>query len=311
MSQQLAFLNGRWVGPDELHVPIYDTGFVLGATVTEQLRTFGGRLFRLESHLERLSRSLDIVRIDPGYSVDEFHAIAEDVVAKNHSLLAAGDDVGVGIFVTPGAYPPLASGAASEPMVCVYSYPLPFGLWANRFESGQTLRVSDVAQVSPRSWPPELKCRSRMHYYLADLHAHEVEPTARAVLLDHDGYVNEASTANVVMYRHDEGIVSPPRSRILPGISLRALVGLAEELNIPCVERDFRPEELLAADEVLLTSTSVCVLPVVRIDGQTIGGPSAGKGRPGPIYRQLLAAWSKEVGVDIAEQARQFAKRNS
>ena len=299
-----AYLNGEWIGHDQMAVSIADAGFVLGATATEQLRTFGGQLFRLQQHLDRLFRSLDILRIDLDLTPEKLSEIARQSAEKNWERLDEGDDLGLGIFVTPGDYPLLGDGSPSEPTICVYAYTLPFDLWANKFQQGDRLIISDVAQVSPRSWPPELKCRSRVHYYLADKKARAIDPGAHAVLLDEAGYVCEASTANVAIYREAEGLVAPPRTRILPGISLAVLNELAAAVGIPTVQRDFRPKELVAADEVLLTSTSVCVLPVVQVDGKAIGA-----GQPGEVYRRLLKAWNELVGVDIAEQAVRFSKR--
>jgi len=301
-----AFLNGRWVGPAEWNVSISDAGFTMGATVAERIRTFGGRLFRLDAHLQRLFGSLRIVDVELGYSADEIAAIADEVADRNRTQLAPSDDLGVGIFVTPGGCSPFVDGSDIGPTVCVHPYLLPFDSWADRFETGQALVVSDVVQISPRSWPPELKCRSRMHYFLADKRAQAVDPQSSAVLLDDEGFVMEASTANVVIYRQSEGIVSPPRDRILSGISLGVLTELATQLGVPFRERAFRAEDLRQADEVMLTNTSFCVLPVVSVDGQAVG-----TGEPGPVYRRLLAAWSELVGLDIAAQARQFASQMS
>jgi branched-subunit amino acid aminotransferase/4-amino-4-deoxychorismate lyase len=116
--------------------------------------------------------------------------------------------------------------------------------------------------------------------------------------------VAEATTANVFAYRNGEGFVSPPPEHILSGVSLAVVHELAANLGVPFIQRPLAVEELRSAEEVLLTSTSVCLLPVVACDGRPIGN-----GRPGPRYRQLLAAWSDLVGTDIAEQARRFAAR--
>jgi branched-subunit amino acid aminotransferase/4-amino-4-deoxychorismate lyase len=300
----IAFLNGRWLPADELAIPIFDAGFVLGATVTEQLRTFRGQIFRLQDHLHRLFRSLEITGIDPGHSSRELADIATQIAAHNHALLDAEDDLGLGMFVTPGAYAPLAAGQHTGSTVCVYSYPLAFGMWAEKYQQGDAVVVSDIMQVPPTTWPPELKCRSRMHYFLADRRARAVDSMARAILLDERGCVSETSTANVVMYVHAEGLASPPRERILPGISLMTLQDLAQQRGIPFVHRDIHRRELAGADELLLTSTSVCVLPVVRCDGQPVGS-----GTPGDVYHKLLAAWNELVGLNIPQQAARFAKR--
>ena len=143
-----------------------------------------------------------------------------------------------------------------------------------------------------------------MHYFLADRQARALHGGARAAMLDGDGFVTEATTANLLVYFSNEGLVTPPRAKVLPGISLAVLARLAAEESIPLRERDIGPAELMAADEVLLTSTSPCILPVVRFNDHAVGS-----GTPGPVQRRLLGAWSRLVGIDIPEQARRFAAR--
>ena len=186
----------------------------------------------------------------------------------------------------------------------MHTYPLPFRLWTHLYDQGQTLNVTEIRQVPSNCWPAELKCRSRMHYYLADLRARQMEPGSRALMLDQEGFVLEASTANIVVYRRDEGLISPPAEKILPGISVSMIRELCGPLGLPLVDRDLTVDELTSADEVLLTSTSPCVWPVLRLNGRTLGS-----GRPGEICQALLDAWSDRVGVRIVDQARRFAHR--
>jgi branched-subunit amino acid aminotransferase/4-amino-4-deoxychorismate lyase len=305
MKKPFAFVNGRFLSASDVAVPLNDTGLVLGAAVTEQLRTFSGRLFHLDDHLKRLGRSLDIVGIDPGLGRGQLANAAERLSGFNLSEIRQRDDLGLCIFVTPGPYPTLSDGRAGDPLVCMHTYPLPFKLWAEKYESGASLVTTDVQQVSPSSWPPALKCRSRMHYYLADRAAALKEPGSRALLLDADGHVLEASTANVVLYYEAEGLVAPPHEKVLPGISLAVLYELAESLGIPHQERELTPDDVARADEVLLTSTPFCLMPVTRFNGQPVT-----TGQPGHVFRKLIAAWSEKVGFDIAEQAVRFAARN-
>ncbi len=304
MSQPLAYVNGEFVDADQLSVPVTDAGFVLGVTVAEQLRTFAGRLFRLEAHLRRLARSLQIIQLDPRISIPELGKVAAELVSHNHALLAPEDDLGLSIFITPGPYTTFLPRPAGEPLVGLHTYAIPFCLWADKYTKGQRVVITDVEQISAASWPAELKCRSRMHYYLADRRAQALDPEARAVLLDRNGFISESSTANVVAYFQREGLVSPPREKILPGISIAVLAELAEGLRIPFVYRDLAPQELRSADELFLSSTSPCVLPVVAADGRAIG-----RGVPGEVFHQLIGAWSKMVKVDIMAQAVRFASR--
>ncbi|MCI0357636.1 MAG: aminotransferase class IV [Planctomycetaceae bacterium] len=305
MPEPTAYLNGKWLLASQAAVSVFDGGFMQGVAVAEQLRTFGGQLFRLDLHLDRLARSLAIIGVDPGLARDEFAKIATDLAAQNHKLLDEGDDLGLSIFVTPGPYAAFAAVARHKgPTVGIHTQPLPFAAFAAKYETGESLVVSDIQQVPAACWPAELKCRSRMHYFLADRQAREREPGARALLLDERGFVTEASTANILVYYRDVGLVSPPRERILPGVTVAVIEELALGLRIPFSHRDLTTDDVAAADEVLLCSTSPCIIPVTRLDGRPIA-----TGRPGPIARQLLAAWSAMVGCDIVAQARQFAAR--
>ena len=118
--------------------------------------------------------------------------------------------------------------------------------------------------------------------------------------------MGEATSANVVAHFLDQGLVTPPRGKVLPGVSQQVLFELADQLNISHAQSDITPEEITRANEVFLTSTSACMLPVVRIDGKKLG-----RGAPGPVYHQLLTAWSKLAGVDIVGQAERFAGREA
>ena len=123
-------------------------------------------------------------------------------------------------------------------------------------------------------------------------------------MLDAEGFVTEATTANVLVYFQNEGLVSPPRHKVLPGISLMVIAALAAQAGVPLLERDIHPDEVSTADELLLMSTSPCLLPVVEFNGAAIGESS-----PGPVYRRLLRAWGERVGVDLVAQASRFAVR--
>ena len=297
-------LNGEFVEDDQLHISPSDAGFVLGATVTEQLRTFRGQLFRLAEHLQRLGNSLNVVGIGLEWSLDQLAGFAQELVGINRAAIDDGDDLGLCIFATPGPFATLAGTQPVKPMLAMHTYPLPFGLWHSHYAMGSRLIVSRHRQVSRDNWPLDLKCRSRMHYYLADQEVRRHDPDAKALLLDADGRVSETSTANVLAYFEREGLLSPPDADILPGISLGYVRELADAREIPFRQRRLDPEELASADEVWLTSTPYCLLPVCRLNDRPIAG-----GKPGPMFRIMLDAWGQEVGIDISSQAIQFAER--
>jgi branched-subunit amino acid aminotransferase/4-amino-4-deoxychorismate lyase len=285
-------------------ISLFDAGFTLGATATETLRTFRGEIFRMPEHLARLRHSLEIAGLKPRESLDDIAGIASRVVDHNRALIDADDDLSVSIFVTPGQTSLSPEDRVAIPTVGVVAYPLEFRLWAHRYEAGVSLVITSIRQVPANCWPPELKCRSRMHYFLADREAQKIEPMSRALLLDQAGFITEASTANVLAYYEKEGLVAPPTADVLPGISLQVVSELAGRLGIAFAHRKMLPDDLARADEAFLTSTPNCILPVTRFNKKPIGG-----GEPGAIFQKLLAAWNKMVGFDVAEQSRRFSRR--
>lgn len=304
MQEPWANINGASIPASQAVISVADAGFVLGATVSEQLRTCGGKLFLLDEHLARLDRSLAIAGIDPGCSLAEIGTRAQELAARNHPLLATGDDLGLAMFVTPGIYPTFGMATQGGPTVGLHTYPLPFALWAKSYAAGASLVTVATQPVPSECWPVEMKCRSRMHYFLADQQARAKQPGARALLVDAQGRVHDTSTATLIAYFEREGFVIPPAERILPGISAAYTQTLAERLGLRWTRRDLSLAELRQADELLLASTPFCLLSVTQLDGTSVG-----TGQPGLQYSRLMTAWSESVGIDLVEQAQRFTVR--
>ncbi len=299
MNTSIAYFNGTWIPASQLSIAVDDLGFLMGLTVTERLRTFAGRPYRTTQHITRLRHSLEIVDWDAEPLSSKASAAIDEFMIRNAEFVIEGDDWNIIVFITPGK-----TADAANPTLCVHGYPLPFQQWAHQFVQGVSAVIVEARQVPANCWPPELKCRSRMHYYLADCQARRESSEARAILLDQDGYVGEGSTANLIAYYADRGLVTPRLDKVLPGVSQQVVFELADSLGIAHQEQDILPAKLAEADEVFFTSTSICLLPVVRLDGLPIG-----VGQSGDIYNLLLDAWSERVGLDIAAQAQKFAIR--
>lgn len=309
MSEPLVYLRGEIVPASRALLPVYDAGIVLGATVTEMTRTFGHRMFRLNDHLDRLGRALKYVRFEIPDSRTEIEARTAEIVAHNLTLIGPEDDLGIIHFVTAGEYKTYAGMAGKQadlrPTVCIHTFPMPFEIWAGKFEVGQHLITPSIRHVPPQCYDPKMKYRSRMHYYLADKEAQVTDPNGAALLLDLDGNVTETGGANFLIVEKGT-IVSPTTRNILPGISRQTVAELAQELGIPFVERDFQAFNVINADEAFTTSTPYCLLPVTKINGLPIGS-----GKPGPIFEKILNAWSARVGVDIRRQMELGARRRT
>ncbi len=303
MTGPLAYLDGQFIAAEQARISVADAGFVQGATVSEQLRTFDGALFQLDAHLDRLEQSLRVIETDLPITRDHLAATAHELVAHNMRLLESGDDLGLSMFVTPGLYATMAFGESRGPTLGLHTYPLPFARWVDQYRTGDALTIVDIRQVPASSWPATLKCRSRMHYALAERQARQRSPGSRPLLLDEHGCINETPTANLVMLK-DSQWITPRASRILPGISQRVLAELSTLEQRSRHEADVTVEQFLAMDEILLTSTPFCVLPVTSVNGQTVT-----QGSPGEVFRRLIARWSEQVGIDIIAQAERFRSR--
>jgi branched-subunit amino acid aminotransferase/4-amino-4-deoxychorismate lyase len=309
VTEPLVYLNGRMVPASEAHLAIFDAGIVLGATVTEMTRTFRKRLFRLDDHLDRLYRSLRYTRMDTGLSKEQLAGISQELVAHNARLLDDAGELGLIHFITAGEFPTYAGSAGraarTTPTVCAHTFPLPFEMWVRKMQEGTHLVTPSIRHVPPQCYDPKMKYRSRMHYYLADKEAQLADPEAAALLLDLDGNVTETSGANFLIVERGT-IVSPTLRNTLPGVSRATVIELAAALGIPFVERDIQVFSVMNADEAFLSSTPFCLMPVTRFNGVPIAD-----GKPGPVYRRLLQAWSQKVGVDILGQIIEGAKRRA
>ena len=299
MTEPIAYLNGETVSISEAKLSVFDLGIMQAATVTEMIRTFGLRPYRLDDHLDRLFRSIDAVGFSMQLDRSDLRQVVEDIVSHNAKLIDPRLDLGVSVFVTAGTSPIAPEGIAHEGLtVCVHTYLLPFRHWADLYETGQQLVVPRIRHIPPESLDPRIKTRSRLHWYLADRQAKLIDASSRAVLLDQYGHITETSTGNFFAVI-DGCILTPSEKTTLGGVSQMVINELAAELNIECDDADLRADDTIIATELFTTSTPYCILPVTRFNGHSING-----GVPGPVYLQVLSAWKEAVGVDIMEQMR-------
>lgn len=184
------------------------------------------------------------------------------------------------------------------PTVCIHSFPLPFSAWRHLLTDGAHVVTPSIRHIPPQCVDPKTKNRSRIHWHLADKQTHAVDSRATSLLLDLDGNITECSGSNFVMLV-GRTIYSPTSRNILQGISLQTVRELAPRLGLDWVEKDLQPYDVINADEAWLTTTPYCMAPVTRINNIPIGS-----GEVGPIFREMLQAWSELVGMDIEQQIR-------
>jgi len=295
------------VPESEAHISIYDMAVVLGATVTEMIRTFNRKPFRLEDHIERLFRSLRYVRIDIGMTPEQLAEVTHDVVNHNAALLDEGGELGIVHFVSGGEFQEYVGSAGrtarTKPTVCIHTFPIPYHCFSEKLEHGAHAVTPSIRKIPAQCVDPKIKCRSRMNFFIAEKEVRLVDPDAICLMLDLDGNITEATGSNFLIVEKGR-IVSPPCHLILPGISRQTVVELAGNMGIPFEERLIQVHDVINADEAFATTTPYSICPVTRINGIPIGD-----GKPGAIFGRLAAAWSALVGVDIIRQMVDGAER--
>ena len=300
---RMVYLNGDYVPETEARISIFDCALMYGDMVFEMTRAFNQRPFRLEHHLDRLYGSLRYAGIDCGLDQAQMLAATHETIERN--LPAVGDlDFQIMHNVTRGGmdlYAELVKEGTSS-VVTINVFPLVrhIGRSAAVYDNGAHFVTPRQQSVPARFIDPKAKNRSRIFYKLAELEAERMEPGAMALLTDERGFVTEGTGNNFFMARGGE-IFTPKPHDILRGVSRQYCIELAQEVGIPLHEADIEPYDVREADEAWYTSTTICMLPITRFDL----GP-VGDGKPGPIYRRLLDAWSRNVGVDIEAQAKAY-----
>lgn len=304
MTEPIAYLNGKYVPISQAALSVFDLGVVAGASVTEMVRTFRHVPFRLKEHLNRLEASLRCVQIKPTISRDEIESICHRIVAENSRLIPKNHDLGLIVFVTAGQNLTYLGRSemqrARTPSLCVHTFPLPFELWADRYETGLHLVTTSVHSLPDDVIDTQVKHRSRLHWHLADVEAKKRDPAAMALLTDQDGFLTETATGNLCVV--EGSTILTPASQVLNGVSREVVGELASSMGLSLGATRLLPEDLSRASEAFLTSTPHCILPVTKFNDQPIG-----HGAPGPIFRRLIQAWSNLVRLDIIGQMREGA----
>lgn len=275
MHDALVYLNGEFQSLSEARIPVLDRGFIFGDGIYEVIPVYGRKMFRAKQHMARLFRSLDAIGIPNPHSEENWMALIQKVMDAHPC-----DDQMVYLQVTRGvAKRAHAFPKDVTPTVFIMTNPLVL-------PSAQ-VRADGVACVTmeDRRWLHcEIKSISLLGNVLAAQHAAESGVTESIQF--RDGWLTEGSSSNVWVVKNGV-IMGPPKDHlILEGIRYGLMQELCEQHGIPFESRKITQEEVFAADELMISSATKEILPVVRLDAQTIGN-----GAPGPIYQQLYAAY--------------------
>jgi len=294
---RVAYFNGQIVPEREVVVPFRDRGFKYGDAAFDMTRTFQGRPFKLKEHVDRFYRSLRYLRIDPGLSPSEMVAVSEEVLERNRHFLTPETDYWLGQRVSRGVDAVGDEGwDHTGPNVIVECVPLPLKGRARLFRDGIDIVVPPTRRVAPEALSPRAKTHNYLNLIIADMEAKANDREAWSVLLDTQGHLAEGIGSNIFVVRG--GTVLTPHERwVLPGISRETVIRLCGAQGTPCREADLDLFDAATADEIFMTSTSLCICPVRSIGGRALPGPV-----PGPVTRRLSEAYSKEVDCDFVAQ---------
>jgi len=296
-NHRVAYFNGKIVPEREVVLPFRDRGFKYGDAAFDMTRTFHGRPFKLEEHIDRFYRSLRYLRIDPGIGPAEMVSISEEVLDRNRHFLTQDTDYWLGQRVSRGVDAVGDEGwEHTGPNVIVECIPLPLKARARLFRDGIDIVVPPTRRVSPDMLSPRAKTHNYLNLITADLEAKAQDKEAWSVLLDAQGHLAEGIGSNIFVVR--DGIVMTPHERwVLPGVSRETVFQLCGELGIECREADLDLFDAANAEEIFMTSTSLCICPVRSIGGRPLPGPL-----PGPVTRQIGDAYVGLVNCDFVAQ---------
>ena len=292
-SERVAYVNGHIVPESEAVVSIRDRGFLSGDAVFDTTRTFGGRIFRLDEHLDRFFSSLKYMRIDPGLTKDDFARLTMEVLKANLPLLDDDDDYWVSQRVSRG----VKVDGEDRPTVVIECAPLPFKARARYYRDGLPVIVPSVRRTPPESQSPRAKVHNYVNLVQAELEVKSQNPDAWPILLDTNGNLCEGPGSNIFIVK-DGAVMTPKEQFVLAGISRRVTIELAQELGIEVHETDIDLFDAYTADEAFVTSTSFCICPVSSFNGSTVADGAV----PGPVTDRLTRAYSGMVDLDITAQ---------
>jgi branched-chain amino acid aminotransferase len=298
-NERVAWFNGEFMPEREVRIPFRDRSWVYGDGCFDMTRTFGHRLFKVKEHVERLYRSLKYLRIDPGFGPDKMTALTGELLERNLHLLGPEDDYWVGQRISRGVKDvPGDNLDYHGPNIVLECAPLPFAQRAKLFKDGIRVMVPSQRRVPPDSITPRAKTHNYLNLIVADQEVQSVDPEAWAVLLDINGNLAEGLGSNIFIVRGDE-VLTPREKFVLPGVSRQTVIDLARQEGLTVREADLDLYDAYNADEAFLTSTSLCICPITRINGVTIGL----EGRVwGPVTQRLADAYRDYVGHDFVAQ---------
>lgn len=273
------FIDGQFIPKEDVNISIDDRGYYFGDGVYEVIKVYNGSLFTAAEHIARLFQSAQKIKMTIPYSEQQLIDVAKELVKANE--ISTGH---IYIQVTRGAAGRVHQFPELTVPVIVTGYGIVNPRPMTNLEKGVAAKLVDDV----RWLRCDIKSLNLLGNVLAKQEAHEAG-CAEAIFV-RDGIITEGSSSN--LFGIKEGVVytHPATNLILNGITRQVVLQLCEEMGIPVVEKTFTLQEAFEMDELIITSTTAEVTPVIQLDDKEIG-----IGMPGPITKKLQAAFALRI----------------
>jgi branched-chain amino acid aminotransferase len=271
------YIAGKLYDKEDAKISVYDHGLLYGDGVFEGLRVYGGKVFRLTEHLERLWNSAKAIWLEIPMLRDEMARAVNETVKVNGI-----SDGYVRLVVTRGAGTlGLDPNRTSNPQVIIIAdyitlYPREF------YEKGLEIVTVSTMRNHPAALSPRIKSLNYLNNILAKIEGLQAG-CVEALMLNHKGEISECTGDNIFLVRKGQLLTPPIDAGILEGITRDVVIELARASEIPVREIPLTRHDVFIADECFLTGSAAEIVPVVKVDSRPIGG-----GTPGPMTRRLM-----------------------
>jgi len=273
------YLNGQFLPITEAKISVLDRGFIFGDGVYEVIPVYSRHIFRLQEHLQRLSRSLDSIKLASPYTDAEWTRIIDELVMRNEP-----QDQYLYLHITRGvakrdhAFP----NPPVPPTVFLMSNPL------NTPSAAQLQNGISAITAPDNRW---LRCDIKAISLLPNVLLRQMAVDAgcaETIMIRNNEFLTEGSSSNIFVVKNGTLLAPPKDNLMLPGITYDVVLELAATNEIPHQVRKVLLNEVLNADELLLTSSTKEVLAITSLDAKQIG-----TGKPGPMFAQLHKLYQK------------------
>ncbi|VAX14694.1 D-alanine aminotransferase [hydrothermal vent metagenome] len=271
----ICYLNGDYQPLEQAKVSVLDRGFIFGDGVYEVIPAYGGHLFRLQQHLQRLDNSLKAIKLTNPLSNPQWQNMLQMLVEKNQDQ--NNGDQSIYLQLTRGVAKRDHSFPQNTPAtVFAMSNPLPTADMEKMQAGVAAITLDDIR------WR---YCHIKTIALLPNilLKQEAIEKHASEAILVREGLVTEGSSSNLFIV--NRGVIKTPvkSEQLLPGVTRDLIVELAQKNGLACEQTTISETELLAADEVWLSSSTREILPVTRLNEKMVG-----EGTAGPLWRKMI-----------------------